>query len=148
MPARILAKRESYDHPYDPDDAEYKDYEALKRGWFISDEQILRLMAASPSTKLRWQAALNSSTPRDVLVALARKKDEATSVVENLARNPAMPVEYLRWFASHNENQVRHDLAENPSCPKDVLQQLLKDKSSYVADAARLTLYYFHGGPW
>lgn len=146
MPARILAKRESYDHPYDSEDPEYKDYEALKRGLFTSDDQVLRLMAASPSTKLRWQAALNAGTPRDVLIALANRKNEDRSVIENLARNPAMPIEYLRQFATHKEDQVRHELAENPSCPKEVLQQLLKDKSSYVSNAARQTLYFFHNG--
>lgn len=146
MPARILAKRESYDHPYDPGDAEYKDYENLKRGFFISDAQILSMMAVSPATKLRWQAALNAGTPRDVLIRMAQRKGEERSVIENLARNPAMPLEYLRAFANHREDQVRHELAENPSCPKDVLLQLAKDKSTYVNQAARTTLYFFHGG--
>lgn len=73
----------------------------------------------------------NNLTPVivDEIIALA---DNDTKILEKLATNPALPVEYITIFANHCELSVRKAVAMNVSTPQNVMLLLLADPSKEV----------------
>lgn len=86
----------------------------------------------------------------DLMVALVEKWREMTGgdelgdsgagtvVMEELCGQKSLPPSLFRRFLS--DAVAREFMAQNPACPKDILEELSRDSDAYVASLAQETL--------
>lgn len=86
---------------------------------------IQHLIAAANSSDpaFRAMAALNPSTPSDVLEMLSW--DWSDQVICNVAGNPSTPADVLIRLLDHEDYMVRQKIGANPGITKDVMIEIL-----------------------
>lgn len=130
-------------------------------GTYGNDSSVIIRLADNPSTPpdvlekiaerermykdvhLRQSLAANPNTPPRFLDRYAF--DDLLRVRKSALSNPSLPAETARKaYKLADRNRHRHDiltvLAENPSCPEDILMALVFDRSLRISSAARETL--------
>jgi hypothetical protein len=120
--------------------------------------QVLAKLDGDESLDVRLALAANGSTPPDVLARLATDDDievrtsaqktrtriESQTLGASLkelrltAKNPATPIEMLESLATHEQSQVRQNVARNPAAPLDLLTRLASDPEPRVRSGAAM----------
>ncbi|PTW90392.1 hypothetical protein C8A06_0076 [Microbacteriaceae bacterium MWH-Ta3] len=90
----------------------------------------LRLMAASPNSKIRETVAASYHAPEDLYEMLSHDPDPG--VRQWLARNEHVPCDILRRLASDEDETVRSFVAINYFVPADAMETLSADESPRV----------------
>ncbi|MFE6906652.1 variant leucine-rich repeat-containing protein [Streptomyces erythrochromogenes] len=101
-------------------------------------EDVLAAMAGSPIYYLR-RAVANRHTPPEALAAFVRDAAHAgdSSHLDDIAKNPATPVEILLAWAEAGERH--YDMLKNPSLPEPVLAVIAASTdTSYAGEALRM----------
>jgi len=98
-----------------------------------ADPRLIRTLAASRSrpVRIRAEAALNPSTPVDMLVSFVRHD---WRVRANLAFNPSMPVELQAVLASDAKPEVQCNLATRHDLQDETIELLLSSSVSGVEE--------------
>lgn len=90
------------------------------------------------STEALDELAWNPNTPADVLVELARKRNE--SIREGVAWNPNTPADVLAKLAKETRANIRTYVAMNKNTPIETLSMLINDVDTYTGQKAAETL--------
>lgn len=75
----------------------------------------------------------------DHIIKLVSTEDPKHKIKASLAANPHLDPEVYHALHTHNSDDVRLNLAKNPSLRKDTAEALMRDHSYPVASAARST---------
>ena len=94
----------------------------------LSDDELKRLISI----------AKNPSTPRNILVELAKHKQD---LIKSLAAgNPNLPENVLDELSTDDDTYVRLSVAFNPSTPRNTLVELAMDNDYWVRTYAQKNL--------
>jgi pentose-5-phosphate-3-epimerase len=95
---------------------------------------ILVELAKDSSELIRRIVSFNPNTPIEVLEILAQ--DTSPFVRSGVAVNGRMPLNLLKKL-SQDEEEIRIDMAKEPTCPPAILQNFLTDNANVRASLAR-----------
>ncbi|MFD5248041.1 hypothetical protein ACFWIW_26115 [Amycolatopsis sp. NPDC058340] len=93
----------------------------LPRVTAATDEE-LRLLAASPSPRVRMLVAQRTALPSDVFELLVA--DDNIQVVKGIAPHPALSANRLRALAARHGPSLFRRLATNPNCDPELLHHM------------------------
>ena len=93
------------------------------------------LQNARDDYDLKKETAQDESTPREILLELARNHDDADDDHEiraAVAGNASTPTEILSELATDDNRYVRAVVGQNPNTPSEILSELSKDEDDLI----------------
>ncbi len=93
-------------------------------------DKFLKIASTSFYSSLRYYAANNENSPKEILEELAN--DPGIHIRATVARNKNTPIYILEELANEAEEWIKESLAENENTPVDILNRLAEDPSDLV----------------
>lgn len=114
----------------------YRDIDQARREAPLPE--VLAMMLRSPIYYVRGGAAANRHTPPEALAEYVRTADPELTHFDEMAKNPATPVEILEAWASVGERH--YDMLKNADLPESVLRIIAAGENDSYAEKAHTVL--------